>query len=418
MNRGVREGFKLSIIGLLCLALGVAAASDEVVPAAVPPPNDRLFVNEIGDVRISTAVPSAQETKEVFGVNLYQKNIQPVWVQVENLSEEDLQFLPMGLDKFYFSPIETSFRQQNRIPILVPETNRQFYESRLSMRIDAGDMRSGYVFSRVDQGTKTFNVDIVSETNKYLSTFFIPVPGLRVDHYEVDWQNLYSEDELVDVDLDGLVEGLENLPCCVTDKARKVTGDPLNIAIVGSIDEVYYAFMRAGWDETESIYGGSVWRTIKSSLTRSEYRYSPVSALYVFDRPQDAALQKARSSVDERNHLRLWLTPMRYQGKPVWIGQISRDIGVRFTWKTITTHKIDANVDETREYLLEDLAYAQALKKFGYVRGVGEYSYDAPRGNLTGDPWFTDGLRVVLMISGEQIDISGIEFLELGHHPQ
>lgn len=108
---------------------------------------------------------------------------------------------------------------------------------------------------------------------------------------------------------------------------------------------------------------------------------------------------------------------MRYQGKPVWIGQISRDIGVRLTWKTITTHKIDANVDDTREYLLEDLAYAQSLAKFGYVHGVGKYLFDSPRGNLTGDPWFTDGLRVVLFISGEQIDISEIEFLDLGAQP-
>ena len=36
---------------------------------------------------------------------------------------------------------------------------------------------------------------------------------------------------------------------------------------------------------------------------------------------------------------------MRFEGKRVWIGQISRDIGVRFTTKTITTHKIDADVD-------------------------------------------------------------------------
>ena len=34
--------------------------------------------------------------------------------------------------------------------------------------------------------------------------------------------------------------------------------------------------------------------------------------------------------------------------KPVWIGQISRDIGVRFTFKTWppVTHKIDPDFDE------------------------------------------------------------------------
>jgi len=71
------------------------------------------------------------------------------------------------------------------------------------------------------------------------------------------------------------------------------------------------------------------------------------------------------------------------------MGQISRDIGVRWTKKTITTHKIDPDVDETRGYLLEDLAYAQALEKYTFVGGVGEVSYTQPKGNLTGDPWFS-----------------------------
>ena len=125
--------------------------------------------------------------------------------------------------------------------------------------------------------------------------------------------------------------------------------------------------------------------------------------------PQDVALQKARDNIHERNHLRLWMTPMRFEGKPVWIGQISRDIGVRFTIKTITTHKIDPDVDETREYLLEDLAYHQALAKFAYVDGVGAAPIEAPRHNLTGDPYFTDGLRIVLWVSSTPVDIADIE---------
>ena len=169
--------------------------------------------------------------------------------------------------------------------------------------------------------------------------------------------------------------------------------------------------------ETEVVYRTSLLKMAASSLLGSEYRYSPVSSLYVFDRAQDAAFQKARDNIDQRNHLRVWLTPMRFEGKPVWIGQISRDIGVRLTWKTITTHKIDPDVDETREYLLEDIAYAQSLAKLGYVKGVGAAPYDDPRGNLTGDPYFTDGLRVVLFVSEEPSSISEIEVLDLGVRP-
>ena len=131
----------------------------------------------------------------------------------------------------------------------------------------------------------------------------------------------------------------------------------------------------------------------------------------MFDRPQDVAFQWARDNIHQRNHLRLWMSRARYQGYPVWIGQISRDIGVRFTRKTITTHKIDPDVDETREYLLENLAYAQALRKVGYVKGVGRVPMDQPRGNLTGDPWFSDGYRIVLWVTPIPTAISRIENL-------
>ena len=148
---------------------------------------------------------------------------------------------------------------------------------------------------------------------------------------------------------------------------------------------------------------------MRSAIGGVEYRYSPVSALYVFDRPQDVAFQRARSNINERNHLRLWMSSMRYEGKPVWLGQISRDIGVRFTKKTITTHKIDPDVDETREFLLENLIYSQALQKFAYVDGVGEAPMDQPRGNLTGDPYFTDGYRIVLWVTSQPVDIADLE---------
>ncbi len=395
---------------------GIAAGEEQ--GGEIPPPNDRIFVNTVRDARVSTAVPSAAEAEQLFGVRLYDQNIQPVWIKIENLDDDELWFLPVGLDESYYTPIETSYRRHGRSPVLNPDTSRDYYRKRMRLRIDAGDSRSGYIFTRVDEGTKSFNVDIIGVDDAYQMTFFIPVPGLRLDHYDVDWENLYPEDELVQVDRAGLIEGLRAMPCCVFDEAGKDTGDPLNIAMVGEPQQLHHAFMRAGWDETETIYTASLWKTMTSALSSSEYRYSPISALYVFGRAQDVAMQKARDSIHQRNHLRLWLTPMRYQGKPVWIGQISRDIGVRLTWKTITTHKIDPDVDETREYLVEDLAYAQSLAGLGYVDGVGRVSFDEPRGNLTGDPWFSDGLRVVLFVSGEPNAISEIELIDLGSWPE
>jgi hypothetical protein len=148
-----------------------------------------------------------------------------------------------------------------------------------------------------------------------------------------------------------------------------------------------------------------------SALSRERYPYAPVSDLYLFGRAQDLALQKARDNIHQRNHLRLWLSPMRYQGKQVWVGQISRDIGSRLTFHspTFTTHKIDPDVDEARTALAEDMAYSQSLAKLGLVGGVGTATREAPRGNLTTDPYFTDGNRAVLLFDRKPVSLAEIE---------
>ena len=95
------------------------------------------------------------------------------------------------------------------------------------------------------------------------------------------------------------------------------------------------------------------------------------------------------------------MTDVRFDGRPVWIGQVSRDIGVRFTPKTwnLTTHKIDPDVDEARDYVLNDLIVVGRVAGFGLILGVEAATAAAPRRNLTGDPYFTDGLRAIAVLS-------------------
>ena len=92
---------------------------------------------------------------------------------------------------------------------------------------------------------------------------------------------------------------------------------------------------------------------------------------------------------------------VEWQGKPVWIGQISRDIGVRFTMKTwnLTTHKIDPDVDDARDYVIDDLMESGRVSHVAQVPGAGAAPRETPRHNLTGDPYFTDGMRAVAVFS-------------------
>jgi hypothetical protein len=149
--------------------------------------------------------------------------------------------------------------------------------------------------------------------------------------------------------------------------------------------------------------GASAWRTFKAFFG-GEYKYSPMSALYVYGRPRDAGLQKARDTIHERNHLRLWLSPTAFRGMDVWIGTITRDIGVYFTTRAwnLTTHAIDPDVDEARTYLIEDLISALAVERFGQVKGVGDATPDEPHRNLMMAPWWTDGLRAVLQVNSQK----------------
>lgn len=409
-----RGAIRLGMLGCLS-ALAACATVEDTAYESQETYVDRAQTQTDGSIRVTASVPSAAETRELFGASLYQGNVQPVWLEVENGSGESIRFLPVGLDPLYYTPTQASVLTTEEGSDLSQPGATRFYSRGMGVaQVPPGDTRAGFIFTSLDEGTKSFNVDLMSDTEEaYRFTFHIPVPGLRIDHLEVDWDGLYVEDEWVDFDDDvAFIDALEAFPCCTTDKNRQDQGDPLNLVVIGELDDVYYAFLRAGWDETETIYAGSLEKTVGSFFSGGEYRYSPVSGLYVFGRPQDVAFQKTRSNIHERNHLRLWLAPIRYKGVPVFLGQISRDIGVRFSKRTITTHEIDPNVDETREFLLENLAYSQSLAGMAYVEGVGAAPFDAPRYNLTGSRYFTDGLRVVLWVTSEPTSIAKIQVVD------
>ena len=108
------------------------------------------------------------------------------------------------------------------------------------------------------------------------------------------------------------------------------------------------------------------------------------------------------------------MTPWVFQGHIVLLGGISRDIGVFWTTRTwnLTSHAIDSEIDETRNYILEDLAAAQRIAGYGFVNGVGYTSSDDPKENLLGTPWWTDGQRAVLMLSDTPVPTEEIQFLD------
>jgi hypothetical protein len=377
----------------------------------------RAITRSDGDVLVSTSVLSAEESRDIYGVPLAKKNIQPVWIQVENNEDTAYWLLSPGLDPNFFPASEVA----DAFATTHENETREVLEQRFGALgfnnpVPPGATVSGFVLTHLDEGAKMVQIDLVAEGKHRSFSFLATIPGFRSDYRarRVFVRELYSEDEIVDfTDGETFRAALEALPCCVTNKDGSRNGDPLNLVIVGGLDDAFPALVRRGWRPTEKTWTGSVMKMMDSALAGERYPYAPVSPLYLYDRPQDFALQKARDNIHQRNHLRLWLSPMRFQGKHVWVGQISRDIGTRFTIHSpyLTTHKIDPDVDEARIALLEDMAYSQALAKFGLVKGVGAATRDEPRRNLTTDPYFTDGARAVLIFDVHPVALTEIEFL-------
>lgn len=378
-------------------------ASFNPCPIDQVPFKARAQTQSENNIRVTAAVLSAEEAKAVFDLDLYKKVIQPIWIEIENNDEERVWFAPAGVDRNYFSPLEVAYMHHRSFS---KETNHRIdkylHDQGIRGNIEPGRVRSGFVFTHLDLGTKIFNVDLVGDDNQIRTfTFFISVPGLRVSYADVDFANLYSKDEMVSYeDEKDLRKALESLPCCSTNEDGKEQADPLNLIIIGSGKTVHQALIRSGWDETGT--------TERGVAITEHYRYTPVSPFYLYGRPQDAAFRKTRETADERNHVRFWLSPIRYKGKQVWVGQISRDIKVKYLPNTF---RIEPLVDEARTYILQDLWYSQTLAKFGYVKGVGAASMSEPRKTLQDDPYFTDGYRLVMWVSRKPISFSEVEAL-------
>jgi len=398
---------------LLAVALLAAGCATFTPP---PPPDELTFVERTerqsrNGVTVSTVVPDAAENLQVFGHGLIDKGVQPVWLEIDNQSEDRFTLLLLSIDPDYFSPAEAAWKARELGERGFDDRVLFMLSKHVPVVIQPGETVSGFVFTNADPAAKVMAVDLVGNESSERFEFLLPVPGFEADFERQKPSARYRPDEIEDLDLDGLRAYLEQLPCCALGGDRETPGDPLNLVIVGDGLHLLTTMIRRGWDLTETLSGGTAWRTTTSSLFGSRYRTSPVSPLYLFDRPQDVALQKARGTVDERNHLRLWRAPVTLDGTPVWVGQISRDIGVKFSSKTFVTHKIDPVVDEARFYVMLDVAASQFLDKTGYVKGVGYAPSGAPRYNYTADAYFTDGLRAILILGDKRRNIDEIEWL-------
>jgi hypothetical protein len=188
----------------------------------------------------------------------------------------------------------------------------------------------------------------------------------------------------------------------ITHTADGHPGDPLNVAVVGTEEDLIRAMVAIGWSPANSITFESSLRIVVDSLLRRPDDQAPVSSLYLFGRKQDLAFeQPVGNSPRQRHHVRFWHSP-QVNDRPLWFGAATfdRSVGLSHTTGEVT-HHIGPDVDAERDRIAEQLESGNWVKEEYWE----DHFHEELEGrNGGGDPWHTDGKLVVLVLENRDTE--------------
>jgi LssY C-terminus len=198
------------------------------------------------------------------------------------------------------------------------------------------------------------------------------------------------------------LRGIDNdlfskIPRRISDKQGN-PGDMVNFLILGSEAAMQRVFTTAGWVKVDASVEDTVLHGVIGSLSKESYLTMPMSQLYLFGRPQDYGWAHAEpiSVVRSRNHLRLWKAPFEANGKTLWVGAATHDIGFeRDQRNNGITHKIDPDIDLERDYVEKTLAFT------GLVAEISHFLPDNPMKEAktaTGGTFHSNGQVLILKL--------------------
>ena len=166
-------------------------------------------------------------------------------------------------------------------------------------------------------------------------------------------------------------------------------GDPVNLVLTGTVQQLHAAFKLAGWSESDRLGLASSWRMIRAFVCNSPYPTAPFSTLYLFGRGQDVGFQKAiDDSPRKRHHIRFWALSLAYaeanlgnasfwlntdrppDGACVhWVGAGTRDTGISLTRLTFQiTHATDSDTNAERDYIIGELRKSEVIAEINSIQ--------------------------------------------------
>ncbi|MBZ0109600.1 MAG: LssY C-terminal domain-containing protein [Candidatus Scalindua rubra] len=373
---------------------------------------ERSQTQTVGRLTVTAAVLSHEESEKIFGRPLANKGIQPVWLEIKNGEDLPYFLISRSLDPTYFSASEVAYMNRVSDNEVNEQMANDYRNLAIKIAVPVGETRSGFVFTRFALGTKVVPVVLFGPQQVRSVVFYIPVAGFKADDESIDFDNLYKQDQFIVFEEEKTFRTkLSGFQCCTRDESNINDNLPLNVVLIGNRDVIYNTLVKAGWDVPGAFTFSTALKTAEAFFSGDLPLSVPAAPQYLFGRKQDISLQKGRDSLNNRNHLNLWLTPWIFKGKSVWIGNIIHDIGTKRKSKSLNyANKIDPNIDNASYYLFMDIMMVQGLAKLGVVQCIDKFTPENPGKTLSGNSYWTEGKRVVLLFSDDLRAMDEIDF--------
>lgn len=173
--------------------------------------------------------------------------------------------------------------------------------------------------------------------------------------------------------------------------------DVTNLMLIGTGEQVKQAFSAAGWTSAATLNARAKFETMRALAEDRGYNEAPVSVLLLDGKPPDMVFEKLNNTFAQRHHLRVWLRPVTFQGRPVWAIAATHDVGISFSEENRTfIHKIDSEIDRERAKVVNDLLLTGFVQSLEYVDRPAVPKHAQ---NATGDNLETDARIAVLLLN-------------------
>ncbi len=198
-------------------------------------------------------------------------------------------------------------------------------------------------------------------------------------------------------DEDALVELVAKEPYQTVAQNPPKPSDITNLMLIGTLEQVKQVFAAAGWTTPAELNSMAKFETFRALAENRGYNEAPVSVLLLEGKPPELVFQKLNNTFAKRHHLRVWLRPSTFAGKPVWVVAATHDTGISFSEQNRTfIHKIDSQIDRERAKVVNDLLFTGRVQS---VALVDRPDVSQTGQNATGDNVETDARIAVLVLN-------------------